>query len=87
MKEKIKVIVPCVTTKEALFGCLKHKMSGFCIETCLYRDYNIKIRLDLRFICYRKRIDRELQIIILEKRIGKNKFDKTMYELVYPVFL
>ena len=86
MKRKQKMVVPCVTTMEAVYGCLKHKVPAFCIEQCLYKDFYKWIRFDLRFICYKKRINKDLQIIILEKTLGKNSFDSSKYELVYPAF-
>lgn len=84
MRKKLKMIVPTVTTKEALYSCAKNNVSVFCVEKPLYGEVCKRIRFDAAFFCYKMKFYKNRQCIILKKIFGKGIFRSSLYEPWYP---
>lgn len=86
MTKKQSVLLPAVTTMEALYGCAKNKASAFFVENCLYDKVHLFVRLDPRLFCYKIIFLRPIKRIVFQRIFGKNKFEDQKYDMYIPWF-
>ena len=83
MEKKKQMMVPAVTTSEALDYCIETRILLFCIENPLYRNLRDQIRKMPALDDYDIQEFPDKEILLLTKVHGNPKFDDLSYEPYY----